>query len=89
MFQDMNFRRESKLGFRTSDRLLNPELEYQRALDTAHNRNSKRLGGLEGMGINRVMWTGTVFYKNNLRPTGSPVSQGLKFNRGLLQGSQG
>lgn len=61
MFQDLNFGRESKLGFRTSDGLLNPEVEYGRVLDTARNRNSKELGGLEGTGINRVMWTAMVF----------------------------
>lgn len=63
MFQDLNFTRECKLGFRTSDKLLNPEMEYQRAPDTAQSSHSKEPGGLEGMGINRVVQTGVAFIK--------------------------
>jgi len=58
---DLNFRRDSELGFRTSDGQLDPEVEYQRALDTAHNRNSKELGSLQGTRINRVVWRRTAF----------------------------
>lgn len=33
--------------------MLNLEMEYQRAPDTAHNSHHKELKGLEGKGINR------------------------------------